>query len=59
MNANVSVMALSASDPQRSLLCQCHVVEKKATSKTARNKLLFACVIALVFTVGEAVGKLQ
>lgn len=43
--------------PQQSIRCQCHVVETKSTSnKTARNKLILACLIALLFVTGEAVG---
>ena len=43
---------------EQSLRCHCHVVEAPSkTDKTARNKLLIACGIALVFTIGEAVGE--
>ena len=41
---------------EQSANCQCHDVQKKPTNKTARNKLLIACAIALVFTIGEAAG---
>lgn len=40
-----------------SLRCHCHVVDKPSrVDKTARNKLLIACGIALLFTIGEATG---
>ena len=43
---------------EQSLRCHCHVVEApKKVDKTARNKLLIACAIALVFTIGEAAGR--
>ena len=42
---------------QKSLRCHCHVkTPANRMDKTARNKLLLACVIALFFTIGEAAG---
>ena len=42
---------------QKSLRCHCHVkTPVNRMDKTARNKLLLACVIALFFTIGEAAG---
>ena len=39
----------------KSLRCHCHVVEApRKADTTARNKLLIACAIALLFTIGEA-----
>ena len=43
--------------PEDAKHCHCHEVEpKSAASKTARNKLIAACLIALLFMTGEAVG---
>ena len=49
--------ASGSNEPHQSLRCHCHVEAPKKVDKTARNKLLIACGIALVFTIGEAVGE--
>ena len=40
-----------------SIRCECHVKPKDPTSRKARIKLIIACVIALLFMIGEVVGK--
>ena len=40
-----------------SIRCGCHVKQKDPTSRKARIKLIIACVIALLFMIGEVVGK--
>ena len=40
-----------------SIRCECHVKQKNPTSRKARIKLIIACVIALLFMIGEVVGK--
>ena len=42
-----------------SIMCGCHVVVKDKTSRSANIKLVIASIIALVFMVGEVLGKLQ
>ncbi|KAL5509423.1 hypothetical protein EMCRGX_G004796 [Ephydatia muelleri] len=37
-------------------LCSCHSRSSDATSKGARNKLIVACLVALVFMIAEIVG---
>eukprot|EP00731_Ephydatia_muelleri_P013406 Em0007g716a len=37
-------------------LCSCHSRSSDATSKGARNKLIVACLVALVFMIAEVVG---
>ena len=37
-------------------LCSCHSRSSDATSKGARNKLIIACLVALVFMIAEVVG---
>ena len=39
-----------------SIHCACHVKQPDTTSRKARNKLLLACVLALLFMIGEVVG---
>ncbi|CAI7999525.1 Zinc transporter 2 [Geodia barretti] len=36
--------------------CGCHVKVPDVTSKKARNKLIIACILALLFMIGEIVG---
>ena len=40
-----------------SLQCECHVIVKDDTAKRAKMKLIAASVIALLFMVGEVLGK--
>ena len=37
--------------------CGCHVHVPDVTSKKARNKLIIACILALLFMIGEIVGE--
>lgn len=37
--------------------CACHVRQPNKTSTKARNKLIVACMLALLFMIGEVVGK--
>ena len=39
-----------------SIRCECHVEQKDPTSRKARIKLIIACIIALLFMIGEVVG---
>ena len=38
-------------------LCECHVTLPSPAPKKARNKLVLACLIALVFMTAEVIGK--
>ena len=40
-----------------SIRCGCHVKQKDPTTRKAQIKLIIACVIALLFMIGEVVGK--
>ena len=37
--------------------CACHVKQPDTTSTKARNKLIIACILALIFMIGEIAGK--
>ena len=45
--------------PDGSIRCGCHVKQEDPTSRKARIKLIIACVIALLFMIGEVVGKYE
>ncbi len=40
-----------------SIRCGCHDQVAEKTSRKARTKLVIACIIALVFVVGEVIGQ--
>jgi hypothetical protein len=40
-----------------SLQCECHVIVEDDTARRAKRKLVAASVIALLFMIGEVLGK--
>ena len=40
-----------------SIQCECHVKIEDKTARRAKIKLALACVVALLFMIGEALGK--
>ena len=44
------------SEPQDTVRCDCHEPPKPA-DKASRNRLIIACVVVLVFMIGEVVGS--
>ena len=47
----------SGDDDDEPVRCACHVRQPNKTSTKARNKLIVACILALLFMIGEVVGK--
>lgn len=42
---------------QTPIRCGCHDEDAEKTSKKARTRLVIACIIALIFVIGEVIGQ--